>query len=185
MPSKYPYPISPPLCPHCGIPMEKRSGRLGVNNLMQKIILLLLFIIFPTYFSNASFLSDSSTYCKLSSSIDRSYYVNGKAFKILRYDPPYYAIQGNAIVESFEDNNIYCGTYIFFYDFTKQEMKAKLINVATYDSYGNTLDTHSVNESAYFVPANSMIWSIGNFYFYRIYHIFFDKTINAKLGIQY
>lgn len=29
MPSKYPYPISPPLCPHCSIPMEKRSGRYG------------------------------------------------------------------------------------------------------------------------------------------------------------
>jgi len=150
---------------------------------MKKIILFLLFIIFPTYFSNASFLNDSSTYYKLHSDISSNWYMNEKSAKVLRYDPPYYAIQGNLIRETVGNPEIQCMTIIFYYDYDNQIMKCKPISLTIYDLNGNILKT---NDDEYveimdIPPGNNgqqtnLLGSLGDFYFFACYHMFFFKN---------
>ena len=152
---------------------------------MKKIILFLLFITYPIQFIWASFLDNSSTYIKLSSSITSEQYINKKSTKVLRYDPPFYIIQGNFILNDFDEDFIYCGTYNFYYDIEKQEMKAKLISTSVYDKAGNLIKSEKVSHP--FIETvnwDTSLWHFGNAYFFCAYNRFFDPFLNYKYDIK-
>lgn len=152
---------------------------------MKKILLLLLFSILPFSLSIASFLDNSDAYEKVSSNISSEGYVNKNSWKVIRYDPPYYIIQGDIISNSFDNNPIVCGTYNFYYDLDKQIMQVKAITIKAYDANGNLI-SNSGNTPFPLenVDSNSVGWIIGNYYFYRAYNVFFDRLLNYEYNIH-
>lgn len=152
---------------------------------MKKILLLLLFSILPFSLSLASFLDNSAAYEKVSSDISSEGYVNKNSWKVIRYDPPYYIIQGDIITNFFDNNSIIYGTYNFYYDLNKQVMKIKVIAIKTYDTNGNLIsDSGNLPLSLENVNSNSNGWVIGNYYFYRAYNVFFDRLLNYEYNIH-
>lgn len=146
---------------------------------------LFLYSIPPVF---ASFLQESNAYFSIDSDITESWYMNDTALEIIRYEPPYYAIQGNVIRERIGNHQIECMTCIWYYDYDKQVMKCKPISLTYYDEYGNILGKYTddlsietVSPMAYNEKRN-LLCVVGNLYFFKCYHIFFFKDDNKKYG---
>ncbi len=161
---------------------------------MKKWLTSFLFISMFVFYSVpsvfASFLQESNAYYLVGSNITESWYINDKALEIIRYEPPYYAIQGNIIHEKFGSPIILCITCVWYYDYNRQVMKCKPIAITDYDEYGNILGKSipnipikTVSPAAHNEKRN-LLCEVGNLYFLNCYHICFFNDDNKKYGLS-
>jgi hypothetical protein len=125
----------------------------------------------------ASFLTDDPVaYFKVGKSNVSTTYINFWQTSVLRYDPPFYIIQGNIITESYEYGNIVSITYNFMYDYNRQIVFGKPVLATYYDAYGNILNTMSLtNDSLVKISKNTSGGVAADMYFLANYHMPFYK----------
>lgn len=113
---------------------------------MKKLILLIcvFYPIFMTAFCTDIDLSDQQRYKLMENYSTATYYIDKNSLNVLRYNPPYYIIQGDSISKYYYDNEqILRVTYKFYYDYNFKEIKWQYVLFTEYDKNGNFLGSYT------------------------------------------
>lgn len=125
-------------------------------------------------------LKDTSRYLKLHSTAMITYYVDKQSPVVIRYDPPYYIIQGKTVLVSYDNNTISEFTEKVYYDYDQQHMQSQTIYQTSYTfkgEYEGSLDYQNpyLFSDPVEMPHNSVGSAIGELYFYLCYNMSFWK----------
>lgn len=106
---------------------------------MKKIIFsTIIFFLLQCCTIFASFLNNSN-YVKIMSDIEANIYVDSNSTKSIRYEPPYYIIEGKMFYEFFGSPEIFATTNLFYYDYSTRKVRVKELNISAYSSDGTLL----------------------------------------------
>lgn len=126
---------------------------------MKKILFGILFFIIQGFITVSAVsindLQNMSRYIKMEGSITQDVYIDRNSVAVVRYDPPFYIIQGTTIGVYYNDNKILTMKTKFYYDYLLQEIQYQYIqgneytfngdNIATIDFQEKTLRSRMTN----------------------------------------
>ncbi|MCU6714493.1 MULTISPECIES: hypothetical protein [Megasphaera] len=142
---------------------------------MKKIIFsIIIFFLLQCCTIFASFLNNSN-YVKIMSDIEANIYVDSNSTKSIRYEPPYYIIEGKMFYEFFGSPEIFATTNLFYYDYSTRKVRVKGLNISAYSPDGTLLKIENKPSAIIDVSAKTHISTTAyseaaNFYFIKCYN---------------
>jgi len=151
-----------------------------IMNILKKmlIITLMLFSSFSICFADV-FDDNTSQYIPIGSTMDLKEYLDINSVQVIRYDPPYYIIQADAIVKYYTHGTILRITSKYFYNYNTKVIQAQDLSMIACNENGETQGN--------VVSANSTVWNIrwdnprykeADLIFKKAYDIPFNNIVN-------
>lgn len=141
---------------------------------MKKLLILLIFILFP-FSSFAAFVDNNPDYVKAIDYVDSSLYFKKSSIRNIRYEPPFYIIEGDMYGKDYKDDKVRKLRVRFFYVYDKQTVDIYASEFIIYDNDGTYLDSVKMNINDKNINKNSAFGLAADYYFLCLYNMFFFK----------
>lgn len=149
---------------------------------MKKLILLIcLFcsIFMPAFCADID-LSDTNRYYITDNYSTETHYIDKQSLCVLRYDPPYYIIQGDTVGKYYRDNGrIIRVTTKYYFDYNLKDIKYQNVQFTEYDINGNFLGSYPTSGIVSYLQEaekDTSDYLTGWFFFFFCYNIPFSDV---------